>query len=49
MGRGKVPQVHTDLESGAVLVLVYLLVPLPEGSTVKKEVIHRIGFGRVGG
>jgi hypothetical protein len=30
-------------------VSVYLLVPLPEGSTVKKEVIRQIGPGPVGG
>jgi hypothetical protein len=32
-----------------VLMLVCLLVPIPEGSTVKKEVIRRIGSGLVGG
>jgi hypothetical protein len=48
-GQRKSPRVRTDLESGGVLVLVYLLVSLPEGSIVKKEVIRRIGFGLVGG
>jgi hypothetical protein len=38
-----------DLESEAALVKVYLLVPLSEGSIVKKEVIRRIRFGLVGG
>jgi hypothetical protein len=32
-----------------VLVLVCLLVPLPKGSTVNKEVIHRIWYGIMGG
>jgi hypothetical protein len=30
-------------------VFVCLLVPLPEGSTVKNEVIRQIGSGLVGG
>jgi hypothetical protein len=34
-----VPRVHTDLESEAMLLSVCLLVPLADGSTVKKEVI----------
>jgi hypothetical protein len=32
-----------------MLVSVYLLVPLPEGSTGKKEMIRRMGSGFVGG
>jgi hypothetical protein len=40
---------HTDLESGATLVSVCLLVPLPVGSTRKKEVTSRIGCALVGG
>jgi hypothetical protein len=35
-GRGKVPRVHTDLESKVVLISICLFVPLLEGSTVKK-------------
>jgi hypothetical protein len=35
-----VPQVDTDLESEAMLLLVHLLVPLANGSTVRKEVIY---------
>jgi hypothetical protein len=34
-----VPRVRTDLELEAMLLLAYLLVPLANGSTVKKEVI----------
>ena len=36
----EIPSVHTDLKSKVVLRLVCLLVPLPKGSTVKKEVIR---------
>jgi hypothetical protein len=32
--------VHTDLESKAMSISICLFVPLPKGSTVKKEVIR---------
>jgi hypothetical protein len=46
--RGKVPRVCTDLESGAAPVSVCRLVPLPEGNTMKKEVIRRVMSGLEG-
>jgi hypothetical protein len=49
MGRGEVPRVHIDLESKDALVSVCLLVPLPKGNTMKKEVIRLIGSGLIGG
>jgi hypothetical protein len=54
-GIGKVPCICTNLEFGAVLecrvmvILVCLLVPLPDDNTVKKEVIHSVVSGLVGG
>jgi hypothetical protein len=47
--QGKITRVHTDLESGSALVSLCLLVPLREGSTMKKEVIRLIVSGVVGG
>jgi hypothetical protein len=47
--QGEVPRVLTDSEFEFEPVLVCLLVPLLEGSTMKKEVICLIGFGLVGG
>jgi hypothetical protein len=49
VGQGKVSHICNDTDSKDVLVSVYLLVPLIEGSTMKKEVIHRIWFDLVEG
>ena len=37
-GRGMVFQVHTNLDFKAMLLLVYLLDPLADGSILKKDI-----------
>jgi len=43
------PRVCTDLESRIVVLSLYLLVPLANGSTTKKEVILWVEFDLGGG
>jgi hypothetical protein len=49
MERGRTSRVLIDLRSGSVLMSVGRLVPLPEGSAMKNEVILCVESGLMGG